>query len=87
MKTKTIDMCFAYIIPGLRSYSNENCKALSSDCPGYDLCLFYKSFDEHRAGRAAANARLRKLPMEKQLKISTKLYHGEMPWRYDNEMC
>ena len=87
MKTKITEMCFAYIIPDKRSYSNEDCKALSCNCPGFDLCPFYKSFDKHRADQAAANEKLRKLPAEKQLKISAKFYHGEMPWRSDDETC
>ena len=86
MKTKTTDMCFAYILPELRSYSNESCKALSCGCPGYDACSFYKGMSQNIADRADADARLRSLPAEKQCRIATLYYNGEMPWRYENEI-
>ena len=85
MKTKTTEMCFAYIIPEMRGYSNESCKVLSCGCPGYDVCPFYKGTSKYIADRAAANARLRRLPVEKQLKIAKDYYFGEMPWRYEDE--
>ena len=83
---KTNDMCFAYIIPEMRSYSNESCKALSCGCPGYDVCPFYKDTARYIADKAAANERLRKLSAEKQSKIAVEYYFGEMPWRYENEI-
>ena len=85
MKTKTIEMCFGFIPPDQRSYSNENCRALNCDCPGFGCCPFYKSIAAHRADRTAANEKLRKLPVEKQMEIAQKYYFGEMPWRYEDE--
>ena len=86
MKTKTTEICFAYIIPEMHSYSNESCKALSCGCPGYDACPFYKDTSKYMSDRAAANARLRSLPAENQCRIATIYYNGEMPWRFENEI-
>ncbi len=86
MKTKTTEMCFAYIIPEMRSYSNESCKALTCGCLGNDACPFYKSTSKYMLDRAAANERLRSFPAEKQCRIATIYYNGEMPWRYENEI-
>ena len=83
---ETTDMCFAYILPELRGYSNESCKALSCGCPGYDVCPFYKSTKRYLADREAVNARLRSLPAEKQCLIATVYYNGDMPWRFEDEI-
>lgn len=82
---ETNEMCFVYIPPEQRSYLNEDCRALSGYCPGFDACPFYKSNEQHEADRQAANMRLRALPLERQTHIALKYYHGKTPWRDEGD--
>lgn len=57
------------------------CKATTIDCNGQDeSCPFFKTVDQHRADREAANERLATLPDWQQTAISEKHYGGEKPW-------
>jgi hypothetical protein len=57
------------------------CKATTIDCNGMDeSCPFYKTVEQHRADREAANERLTSLPEWQQTAISEKHYGGEKPW-------
>jgi cell fate (sporulation/competence/biofilm development) regulator YmcA (YheA/YmcA/DUF963 family) len=51
------------------------------DCDGlHEECPFYKTVEQHRADREAANERLASLPDWQQTAISEKHYGGEKPW-------
>ena len=57
------------------------CKATTMDCDGlHEECPFYKTVEQHRADREAANERLTSLPDWQQTAISEKHYSGEKPW-------
>lgn len=57
------------------------CKATTMDCDGlHEECPFYKTVEQHRADREAANERLASLPDWQQMAISEKHYGGEKPW-------
>lgn len=57
------------------------CKATTMDCDGlHEECPFYKTMEQHRIDREAANERLTSLPDWQQTAISEKHYSGEKPW-------
>ena len=57
------------------------CKATTIDCNGRDeSCPFFKTVEQIKADREAANERLASLPDWQQTAISEKHYGGEKPW-------
>lgn len=57
------------------------CKATTMDCDGlHEECPFYKTTEQHRVDREAANERLTSLPDWQQTAIAEKHYSGEKPW-------
>lgn len=57
------------------------CKATTMDCDGlHEECPFYKTVEQHRVDREAANERLASLPDWQQTAIADKHYGGEKPW-------
>jgi hypothetical protein len=57
------------------------CKATTMECDGRDEgCPFFKTNEQHKADRQAANERIATLPDWQQTAISEKHYGGEKPW-------
>ena len=57
------------------------CKATTMECDGRNEgCPFFKTNEQHKADRQAANERIATLPDWQQTAISEKHYGGEKPW-------
>lgn len=57
------------------------CKATTMECDGRNEgCPFFKTNEQHKADRQAANERIATLPDWQQTAISEKHYSGEKPW-------
>ena len=57
------------------------CKATTMECDGWNEgCPFFKTNEQHKADRQAANERIATLPDWQQTAISKKHYGGEKPW-------
>ena len=71
--------CFAYD----QNVSGKwSCKATVISCDGTDeKCPFFKTPQQHRAGKEAAYRRIATLPEWQQRAIADAHYSGEMPWR------
>ena len=64
------------------------CKASTMECDGRnENCPFFKTNEQHKADRQAANERLASLPDWQQTAISEKHYGGEKPWAKPNIEC
>ena len=58
-----------------------SCKATTMECDGRNEgCPFFKTNEQHKADRQAANERIATLPDWQQTAISEKHYGGEKPW-------
>ena len=61
------------------------CKATTMECDGRNEgCPFFKTNEQHKADRQAANERIATLPDWQQTAISEKHYGGEKPWAKPN---
>ena len=61
------------------------CKATTMECDGRNEdCPFFKTNEQHKADRQAANERIATLPDWQQAAISEKHYGGEKPWAKPN---
>ena len=61
------------------------CKATTMECDGRNEgCSFFKTNEQHKADRQAANERIATLPDWQQTAISEKHYGGEKPWAKPN---
>lgn len=57
------------------------CKATTMECDGRNEgCPFFKTNEQHKADRQAANERIATLSDWQQTAISEKHYGGEKPW-------
>lgn len=57
------------------------CKDTTMECDGRNEgCPFFKTNEQHKADRQAANERIATLPDWQQTAISEKHYGGEKPW-------
>lgn len=65
---------------------SRDCRALEiRSCPGYKQCAFYKPRWKHERDLSRVEARFSGLSEEKQSEIANKYYHGQMPWRKEQE--
>ena len=81
MEKESIERCFAYIPPEERGRHRFNCKALTENCPGFEVCSFYKSVRQNAADRKAADVLLCSLNEDRQCEIALKYHGGRMPWK------
>jgi hypothetical protein len=57
------------------------CKATTMECDGLNEgCPFFKTNEQHKDDRQAANERIATLPDWQKTAISEKHYGGEKPW-------
>ena len=81
MEKENIEKCFAYIPTEERRHHRFNCKALSENCPGFEICSFYKSAEQNAADQNAADVLLCSLNEDRQNEIALKYHDGRMPWK------
>ena len=60
--------------------SHRGCRALNTDCPGYEKCAFYKPRWRQEKEVQLVKYRLASLPLPKQLAIADKYFEGKMIW-------
>ena len=82
METKMDEVCYAYIPADQRGYRSASCKALVQNCPGFNVCPFYKSLNRHAEDVETAYRRIRSLPWALQKRIARIYYFDDFPWRY-----